>query len=188
MEPEAEGPEGEGEGGERCQRRIVLAVGTWSASPVREGQRCVRSVGGVMWRSKRIQESVSSLTLEGAREREGSDMRTVCVDFDGVLNTYTGWKGEGELFEPQAGAEDFLVSLVTYGYRVVIFTTRPSERVWEWLCRYDINDFVDDVTSVKPPATAYIDDRSICFKGSYQAVLEELDGFKTWWEVSNEHT
>jgi hypothetical protein len=32
----------------------------------------------------------------------------VCVDFDGVLAEYTGWKGPDHLGAPRAGAKHFL--------------------------------------------------------------------------------
>lgn len=108
--------------------------------------------------------------------------KTVCVDFDGVLNTYDGWQGEEALFEPRPGASDFLFALFQQGCRVVVFTTRPADRVWQWLRYYEIDGLVDDITDHKPPATAYIDDRAIRFDGDFAATLAEFSGFKAHWE------
>lgn len=110
--------------------------------------------------------------------------KTVCVDFDGVLNLYTGWQGENELFEPRPGVGGFLSYLRNdLGYRVVIHTTREAGAVWSWLIQHMLGTYITDVTSVKPPAEAYIDDRGICFRGDYEATLQELEHFKPHWQT-----
>lgn len=108
----------------------------------------------------------------------------VCVDFDGVLNDYTGWTGEDDLAGVAPGAPSFLFQLMQAGYEIVILTTGPQERVWEWLRLHEIDGLVDDVTSVKPPAFAYVDDRAICYRGDFAQTLAALDGFKAHWEPS----
>lgn len=37
--------------------------------------------------------------------------KNICVDFDGVLNNFSGWKGEDDLGEPLQNVEDFLKEL-----------------------------------------------------------------------------
>lgn len=109
----------------------------------------------------------------------------VCVDFDGVLNDYTGWKGEDDLGLPAIGAAAFLRRL--HGpYEVVIFTTRPEQKVWDWLDKHNLFLDVDAVTSTKPPAFAYVDDRAICHRGDFGETLAILNDFKTHWEPSPE--
>lgn len=41
--------------------------------------------------------------------------------------------------------------------------------------------FIEDVTSVKLPASLYIDDRAICHKGSFETTLLEINNFKVHW-------
>lgn len=105
----------------------------------------------------------------------------VAVDFDGVLNRYTGWKGENILFEPQSGVKYFLKKLCE-DYDVVIFTCRNTEKVKEWLKEHGLDRYVHGVTENKPKAVAYIDDRAINYDGNYNKVLKQLNNFKTWWE------
>lgn len=105
----------------------------------------------------------------------------ICVDFDGVLNTYTGWKGREELYKPQEGVYEFLEELDSK-FDVVIFTTRDSELVWDWLEKYHLDFFVGEVTDIKGGAVAYIDDRALKFNGDYAETLSELKEFKTHWE------
>lgn len=105
----------------------------------------------------------------------------VAIDFDGVLNTYTGWKGVDELFEPREGAARFL-DLLTDTHRVVIFSTRDSEKIWEWLKKHDMDRFVAWVTNEKIPASAYVDDRAVRFDGDFTKALGEVRDFRPHWQ------
>lgn len=106
----------------------------------------------------------------------------LCIDFDGVLNTYKGWQGENELYTPRPGAKTFLERLFEV-YTIIIFTTRNRDKVLEWLQEYDLDQYIYDVTDIKIPAIAYIDDRALKFDGDYEKVIEELRDFKVHWEV-----
>ncbi|MDD3655016.1 MAG: HAD family hydrolase, partial [Desulfotomaculaceae bacterium] len=106
---------------------------------------------------------------------------TVCVDFDGVLAQYDGWRGPDHLGKPMPKVGDFLADLNSLGYRVVVLTTRQPFAVTNWLIRHKMAGFVDTITNTKPPAKAYIDDRGICFRGDFSEVVAKLRGFKPWW-------
>jgi len=112
-------------------------------------------------------------------------MKTVCVDLNGVLDQYTGWKGEGHMDPPRPGADRFLAELVE-DYRVVILTTQPAERVWEWLREYGLDRWVDEVTDRKPPAVVYVDDRAVTFRGNFEETLREIRAFRPHWRQSKE--
>jgi hypothetical protein len=47
----------------------------------------------------------------------------VCVDLNGVLDAYTGWKHADHWDAPRAGAHEFLRALTERGFDVVVFTT-----------------------------------------------------------------
>lgn len=106
---------------------------------------------------------------------------TVCVDLNGVLDMYSGWKGEGHMDPPRPGAELFLAELAE-DYRVVILTTQPAERVWEWLREYGLDRWVDEVTDRKPPAVVYVDDRAVTFRGNFEETLREIRRFRPHWK------
>ena len=108
----------------------------------------------------------------------------ICVDFDGVLNNYAGYDGEN-LGTIKHGAKEFLQKL-NEEYTVTILTVRGYEPVMKWLDENQLLEYVDFVTKIKPPAVAYIDDRAVCFKGDYKETLEELKGFKTYWEEKSD--
>lgn len=103
---------------------------------------------------------------------------TVCVDFDGVLNDYHGYD-ENDLSIPRVGAREFLLELQK-DYKIVIHTTRDSNKVKDWLNEYNFPCV--EVTNVKQPAIVYIDDRGVLFDGDYNKALNNVKNFKTYWE------
>lgn len=106
----------------------------------------------------------------------------VCVDFDGVLAEYDGWKGPGNFGDPLPGAIAFLREVNDLGMKVIILTTRDPVGVRYWLYQHKIGHLVDRVTREKPPAVAYIDDRNICFRGDFGRTLWELVRFTPYWK------
>ena len=110
---------------------------------------------------------------------------TVCIDLNGVLDQYTGWKGEGHMDPPRPGADRFLAELAE-NYRVVILTTQPAERVWGWLKENGLDRWVDEVTDRKPPAVVYVDDRAVTFRGNFEETLREIRRFRPHWKEPKE--
>lgn len=103
--------------------------------------------------------------------------KTICVNFDGVLNEYDGYE-EGNLGEPLTGSKEFIKEL-RKKYKVVILTSGQKEQVIDWL---NNNGFPSmKVTNRKVPAVAYIDDRAIQFRGNYKKVISQLKNFKPYW-------
>ena len=106
---------------------------------------------------------------------------TVAVDLNGVLDTYSGWRGEAHTDPPRPGAREFLQELARE-YKVVVFTTQPAERVWRWLREHEMAAYVAEVTDRKPPAVAYIDDRALTFRGDFAETLREVRNFQPYWQ------
>lgn len=113
-----------------------------------------------------------------------TNKKNVCVDFDGVLNSYDGWKGEDVLFEPRQGIEKFLQEL-SRKFNVYVYTTRNAQDVSRWFQKYDLMKFINGIGDTKVPAIAYVDDRAIPFLGSFDSILSQLvdNEFKTFWEM-----
>jgi hypothetical protein len=111
------------------------------------------------------------------------DRPVVCVDLDGVLNTFDEWRGPEFFHPPREGAREFLESLHGSGYRVVVLTVRWHEWARAWLDKNGLGEFVDEVTDRKPPAMAYVDDRAVCFRGDFQDTLRHIRDFRPFWEV-----
>ena len=121
--------------------------------------------------------------------------KTLCVDFDGVLHSYTsGWQGPGVVADgPVPGAIEWL-SWLTECYEVCVYSSRSkvtegqramADAIFRWAS--DILDKCHAIRLVnklqfptqKPAAWLTIDDRCICFEGKFPT-LEEIDGFVPW--------
>jgi len=100
--------------------------------------------------------------------------KTICLDFDGVLHSYkSGWLGEDVLEEPMEGAQDFCRTLKVF-FEVVIFSSRSRNSLGygamvDWLGKHNF-PFMP-ISSVKPMAVLYVDDRGFRFTGSFGDVL-----------------
>ena len=105
--------------------------------------------------------------------------RTVCVDFDGVLADYHGWKNEKTLDPPYPGALEFCNKVVAAGYALVVHTTRSSPRIYDWLAAYGFPPCT--VAERKPKALVYIDDRAFRFTGDWTDAWQAIT-LKTHWE------
>lgn len=111
-------------------------------------------------------------------------MKTIAVDFDGVVHGYTkGWMN-GAIYDPPVpGALKALRDLMVQ-HAVFIFTSRDPDQVRAWLEQYLFKTATDDgqtfwnrhgvllVTNRKLPAFTYIDDRAIRFIDWEQALAE----------------
>ena len=110
-------------------------------------------------------------------------MKTVCLDFDGVFNDYSGWKGKDNLGEPKEGIKEFLAELNRKFDKIIIETTRERLEVAVWLKRHELGSYIINIYDKKPIATVYIDDRAIKFNGNFKETLNELNSFKTYWKI-----
>lgn len=117
----------------------------------------------------------------GDKSSESEKKFSVCLDLNGVLDTYCGWKGEDHEELPREGAKEFLEEL-SRKYRVVIHTTQPVPKVWKWLDRHNLSDYVARVMNRKVPAVVYLDDRAIRFDGDFEEALEEIRSFRPHWK------
>lgn len=108
----------------------------------------------------------------------------ICIDFDGVLNNYDHYD-ENDLSTPKHGAKEFLEKL-SREFTIIILSARKYPKIVRWLEQHDMIQYVADVTSVKPPARVYLDDRGIQFKGDYEKALKDIKNFKTYWEVKED--
>jgi hypothetical protein len=106
----------------------------------------------------------------------------VCVDLNGVLDLYTGWKHPDHWDLPRPGAETFLRSLNSGGFDVVVFTTRHPGQVRRWLREHGLLRHVAAVTRRKPAAHVFVDDRAVCFRGDFEDTLKRVEAFKAHWE------
>jgi len=103
------------------------------------------------------------------------ESNTIALDFDGVIHKSSLGYHDGTVYDdPVEGVQDALKRLSSR-YSIVIFSTkaRPdrglvngktgTELIWEWLKKHELDVYITKVSSEKPRATRYIDDRAIEF-------------------------
>lgn len=124
-----------------------------------------------------------------------SNTKSVCVDLDGTIAHYQGWRDEDHFGDPIDGVRDALGELRQLGWTVIVFTTRANrQKVEGYLKKHNIP--YDDINRNKDqPANAiggkvyadvYVDDRAIQFCGDWKVTLAEVLKFKPWEERSGD--
>lgn len=118
------------------------------------------------------------------------EKKTICIDFDGVIHYYgKGYQGEDKFGAMIAGADTGTSVLKQKGWTVIIFTTRKkSDKLENWLKEHNISyDYINENpsqpegTSGKIIADVYLDDRGVCFRGTWDRwLLEEIVDFEPW--------
>jgi cysteine desulfurase/selenocysteine lyase len=132
--------------------------------------RCVAAL-----RALRRGDTIAPYTAE-------APAKVVCVDLNGVLDRYEGWRGAEHWDAPAPGAREFLRTLKEHGCRIVVFTTRHYLGAQRWLAEHDLLQYVSEVTDTKPAADVFVDDRAICHRGDFAATLEQVLGFSAHWQ------
>ena len=97
------------------------------------------------------------------------------IDFDGVIHSNDKGFYDGTIYgDPVEGTEEALKKL-SDKYTLICYTAKAkpdrmlingktgTELVWEWLKKYKFDKYISKVTSEKPRAVAYIDDKAIRF-------------------------
>jgi hypothetical protein len=123
--------------------------------------------------------------------------KTISVDFDGVLHSYTSrWQGPTLIPDlPVPRAIEFLRK-TTKQYDVAIFSSRSHQpggiaAMTDWLNFHGLPRewIAANLTfpSVKPPAHVTLDDRAIQFTGRFPS-LAEIDAFQPWNRLENSLT
>jgi len=107
--------------------------------------------------------------------------KTILIDLDGVLNTYTGNFDRNFIPPIKEGAYEFIEEL-SNSYIIKIFTTRNKILASKWVIENKIEKFIEDITNVKELSYLYIDDRCINFNGSYFDLKDKIEKFNVWYK------
>lgn len=128
--------------------------------------------------------------------------KTLLLDFDGVLHSYTsGWRGSAVILDlPVPGAMQFIKEAIKY-YNVAIYSVRSENTLgigamMVWLATHLKQEFGEIegreifkallFPSHKPAAVCAIDDRAIRFDGTFDGLLDQVHNYKTWMEIERE--
>lgn len=142
----------------------------------------------VLATAKRRSKISSGSRILGLTHWRTEMTKTICMDFDGVLHSYSsGWKGACEIpYPPVPGAFDWLTAAVRR-FEVCVYSSRSKEpgaieAMRAWFSAYGLP--AETLTMLefpaqKPAAFMTIDDRAICFDGTWPS-LESIDAFVPW--------
>jgi hypothetical protein len=116
------------------------------------------------------------------------ESNTIAIDFDGVIHSFELGFHDGTIYGTTLPGSIDNIKRLSEKFKLVIYTAkaksdRPlingktgTELVWEWLEKYKINLYISEVTSEKPRALCYIDDKAIRFI-DWDQTMKELLGF-----------
>ncbi len=109
----------------------------------------------------------------------------IAIDFDGVLHKNSKGYHDGSIYDEVVdGAKDALEEIAKE-YTIIVYTAKArhdrgfidgksgKQLVWEWLEKNNLDHLISKVTSEKPRAVAYIDDKAIEFS-NWKDVLEKV--------------
>lgn len=118
----------------------------------------------------------------------------IAIDFDGVIHGNSKGFYDGTVYDkPIEGSLEAIKQFYDDGFTVVIFTAKAKpdrplvngktgvELVWEWLDNYNISSYIKEVTSEKPRAIVYIDDKGVRFT-DWKSTLNQF------YEIANSRT
>lgn len=134
-------------------------------------------------------DDLARLNWKGGKIREHSypdEKINVGIDFDGVVHKCSKGYYDGTIYdEPIEGSYEALKTIASK-YTVIIYTCKAkpdrglvngktgTQLVWDWLKKYDMDQFVSKVTSEKPRARFYIDDKAIRF-ADWQSTMKAIE-------------
>ena len=115
-----------------------------------------------------------------------NDLKNIAIDFDGVIHNWNmGWHDGTCYGDPIEGTLEAIKKLYDE-WDIIIYTAKAKpdrplvngktgkELVWEWLTKHNIACYINEVTSEKPRAQIYIDDKGYYFQ-SWKKTLVDIN-------------
>ena len=107
------------------------------------------------------------------------------IDFDGVIHKCSKGYYDGTIYDEPIDGSYEAIEKISKEYTIIVYTAKAkpdrglvngkngTELVWEWLEKHGMAKFVSKVTSEKPRAVCYIDDKAVEFK-DWNGCIEKL--------------
>ena len=109
------------------------------------------------------------------KEQHEKNTKQLAIDFDGVIHKSSKSFHDGTIYDdPVNGVEEALKRL-SKDYILIIYNCKANpdrplvngktgiELIWEWLDKYNLSQYINEITYGKPNAKYYIDDKGIRF-------------------------
>jgi hypothetical protein len=101
--------------------------------------------------------------------------KTIAIDFDGVIhNDHLGFH-DGTIYGPPIDGVENALQQISSQYTIILYTCKANpdrplindktgiELIWEWLDKYNLSQYIEDIMWGKPNAIIYIDDKGYRF-------------------------
>ena len=110
-------------------------------------------------------------------------LKQIAIDFDDVIHKNSKGFHDGTIYDDPIEGSIEAIKTLSKHYDIVIFTAKAKpdrplvnnktgkELVEEWLDKYGILKYIKYVTSEKPRAMAYIDDKAIRFENNWPEII-----------------
>lgn len=113
--------------------------------------------------------------------------KTIVFDFDGVIHKYSkGWQDGSIYDEPVQGIKE-VINELHKDYDIYVVTTRARDLGQQTAVENYLNDNgieFDCVTSIKVPASVYVDDRGLQFNpDNIDKLVHDIRNFQTWQDI-----
>ena len=104
------------------------------------------------------------------------EVNQIGIDFDGVIHRNSLGYHDGTIYDPPMDGTKEALEVLSKRFSIVVYTckARPdrelvngktgTQLIWEWLRENDLDKYIKEVTSEKPRAAFYIDDKAYRFK------------------------
>ena len=138
--------------------------------------------------SNNSDENLKSSNWQGSKIRKHSypdEKINISIDFDGVIHQCSKGYYDGTIYDDPTPGSYKALEEISKDHSIIINTCKAkpdrglvdgktgTQLVWEWLEKHNLSKFVSKVTSEKPRAKVYIDDKGLTFK-NWKKTISEL--------------
>ena len=116
-------------------------------------------------------------------------MKTICIDIDGTICSYTEWIGATHFGDIIPSAVEMIRKLHDDNWYIIIYSTRSDNILIEKFLKSN-HIYFDSINhnpyqpknaiGAKPLADVYLDDRAITFNGDWHQAYMEITKFTPW--------
>jgi phosphoheptose isomerase len=125
---------------------------------------------------------------KGGKIREHSypdEKINISIDFDGVIHKCSKGYYDGTIYDDPVDGTHQSLARISEEYTIIVNTCKAKpdrglvngktgvQLVWEWLEKHNLSKYVSKVTSEKPRAKVYIDDKGVRF-ASWNTTIADL--------------